>query len=114
MSKKGDKMICSIWSGPQPGIYIGFPNRRKHFSKENNDVIIEIDGDECTSYLPSSFWRGCPEIRVAKSRTGFNVLMNWIRKNGLLPPKDSLEKKGKKDTVTLEVVKPYRRFRLTL
>ncbi|NVM55282.1 MAG: hypothetical protein HWN66_16365 [Candidatus Helarchaeota archaeon] len=55
MSKKGEKMICIIWSGYQPGVYIGSPNRRKHFSKENNDVIIEIDGDECTSSLPSSF-----------------------------------------------------------
>ena len=105
-------MICSIWGGYQRGIYIGFPNREKHFSNEHNDVIIEIDGEECNASLPLSFWRSCPEIRVARSKTGFNVLWNWIKRHNLLPPGESIKKKGKRDTVTLEVVKPYLKFRL--
>lgn len=107
-------MICSIWSGYQPGIYIGLPNRRNHFSKEHNEIIIEIDREDCITSLPSSFWRSCPEIRVARSKTGFNVLQNWIKKHNLLPPKESIEKKGRKDTVVLSVIEPFQRLRLSL
>lgn len=107
-------MICSIWSGYQRGIYIGFPNRMNHFSKEHNEVIIEIDGEDCITSLSSSFWRSCPEIRVARSKTGFNVLLNWIRKHDLLPPKESIEKKGRKDTVVVTVIEPFQRYRLSL
>lgn len=114
LSKIGDRMICSIWSGNQPGIYIGFPKRREYFSKHYNDVIIDIDGEKCIASLPPSFWRSCPEIRVARSKTNFNVLMNWIRKNGLLSPRESIKKKGRKDTVILEVIEPYRKFKLYL
>lgn len=107
-------MTCSIWSGYQPGIYIGSSNRKEHFSHDNSSIIIEIEGEECLTELPPSFWRHCPEIRVARNKSGFNVLLNWIRKYELLPPGESIKKKGRKDAVTLEVVKPFRRFRLSL
>jgi len=107
-------MICSIWSGPQRGIYIGTLKRRQHFSKENNDIVIEIDGEDCFTSLPPSFWRSCPEIRVARSKTGFNVLHNWIRRHDLLPPRESIEQKGRKDIVMLKVIEPHHKYRLTL
>jgi len=114
VSKIGEKMTCTIWSGYMPGINIGAPKRRRHFSEDIKMIIIEIEGQDCFSTLTPSFWSQCPEIRVARSRTGFNVLLHWIRKHGLQPPMRSLYEKGKKDTVTLEVVEPYRRFRLYL
>ena len=114
LSIKGEKMTCTIWSGYMPGIYIGAPKRRKHFSKDTKEIIIEIESQDCFSTLTPSFWSQCPEIRVARSRTGFNVLLNWIRKHGLQPPKRSREEKGKKVTVTLEVIEPYKKFKLTL
>lgn len=107
-------MICTIWSGPQRGIYIGPPKRRQHFSKENNDVVIEIEGEDCFASFSPSFWRSCPEIRVAESKTGFNVLHNWIQRHNLLPPGESIAKKGSKDTVILTVIEPYQKYRLTL
>ena len=114
LSKIGDMMICSIWSGTQRGIYIGNPKRRQHFSKENNDIVIEIEGEDCFTSLSPSFWRSCPEIRVARSKTGFNTLHHWIGRHNLLPPGESIEKKGSKDTVMLTVIEPYWKYRLTL
>ena len=114
VSKVGDKMTCTIWSGNMPGISIGVSKRDKHFSKIFENVEIEIEGQPCIVELRKTFWNTCPEIRVARSRTGFNLLSNWIRKHSLLPPKTSLKEKGKKDTVTLEVIDPYQRFKLTL
>jgi len=107
-------MICSIWSGPQRGIYIGTPKRKQHFSKEHNDIVIEIEGEDCFTSLSPSFWRSCPEIRVSRSKTGFNTLHHWIERHNLLPPNESIEEKGRKDSVMLKVIKPYRRYRLTV
>lgn len=82
--------------------------------EENNVVVIEIEGEDCITSLSPSFWRSCPEIRVARSKTGFNVLLYWLRKHNLLPPGESIDKKGRKDTVVLTVIDPYRKFRLSL
>lgn len=114
MSKKGDRIECTIWSGPQPGIYIGFTNRDRHFSQEFEEIEIEIDGKLCKVNLPPSFWVSCPEIRVARDEKGKNVLLEWIRKNNLMPPTKSRKIKGKEDRVILEVIEPYRKFKLRL
>lgn len=116
MSQTGDVMICSIWSGGyMRGIYIGPTKRRNHFSEKNNEIIIEIDGNPCKAKLTPSFWNQCPEIRVARrSPSGINTLHHWIRNNNLLPPAQSKQEKGKKDTVKLEVIVPYKKFRLSL
>lgn len=114
-SKKGDVMICSIWSGPQRGIRIGKPYRQQHFLQKNNQVIIEIEGETASvdfSKFPS-FWTSCPEIRVAKNMAGQNILKTFIQKN-LLPPQESKKINGKKDVVYLEVVEPYKKFLLRL
>lgn len=111
LSKKGDKMICSIWSGPMYGIYIGFPNRNKYFKEEfQNDVRIQIGDKVCRASLPPSFWNQCPEIRVARDDTGRNCLSEWIKENKLMPPTISRQKKGKEDKVVLKVVEPYKTF----
>jgi len=112
MPAKGDKIICSIWSGPMPGIYIGFVNRDEYFSPDINRIILVIDERECIVDLPPSFWKSCPEIRVARDRFGRNYLSYWIRKNNLLPPGLSRQVKGKEDRVVLEVIEPFRKFRL--
>ena len=114
MSKKGDVIKCCIWSGPQRGISVGRVNRRSHFLKDHEKVIIEINGEDCLVDFTEfpKFWASCPEIRVARNRLGYNKLQEFIEKHKLLPPKESLIKKGKKDTVYLEVVEPYQRFRL--
>ena len=105
-------MICTIWSGPQRGIYIGPQKRRTHFTKPDSEIAIEIDGKKCVTSLSPSFWRNCPEIRVARDKSGNNVLQNWIKNNGLLPLGESIRKKGVKDTVILEVIEPHKRFKL--
>lgn len=114
MSKKGDVIKCSIWSGPQRGIRIGRINRRLHFSQDYKRVIIEIEGEECLVDIAEfpRFWTSCPEIRVARNRYGHNRLKEFIERHSLLPPQESLRKKGKKDIVYLEVVEPYQKFRL--
>ena len=94
------------------GIYIGFPNRDKHFSKEIKEMKIEIDGKSCIVKLTPSFWRSCPEIRVARDEFRNNRLSEWIKKNNLMPPTSSRRIKGKKDKVILEVVQPYKKFKL--
>ena len=95
------------------GIYIGFPNRDKHFSKKfENDVGIEIDDKLCKVQFASSFWRSCPEIRVARDEIGNNYLFEWIKENNLMPPTLSRRIKGKDDKVILEVIVPYRKFKL--
>ena len=109
---KGDRFRCSIWSGGMPGIYIGFPNRERYFSEEIQEIELEIDGETCKAKLPPSFWRSCPEIRVARDKTGRNKLREWIEKNNLLPPSLSQKIKGKKDEVVLEVIVPYKKFRI--
>lgn len=114
MSKSGDKIKCSIWSGEMLGVRIGKPNNAKHFKKETPEIIIEINGINCKTNLNSTFWETCPEIRVAKDEEGNNFLNVWIKKNELLPPKLSEQKKGEKDEVILEVVEPYKKFRLSL
>jgi hypothetical protein len=107
-------MPCSVWSGPQRGIKIGVPNRNLHFSPDYQQIIIEIDGEEALVDFTKfpKFWTSCPEIRVAKNESGHNILKEFIEKHNLLPPQESLRKKGKKDKVYLEVVEPYRKFRL--
>ena len=109
-------MECSIWSGPQKGIRIGEVNRRLHFSQNYESIVIEIEGKPCTvdfSTFPN-FWTTCPEIRVAKNEVGRDKLKEFIEKNNLLPPMESLKKKGRKDKIYLEVVVPYRRFKLRM
>lgn len=103
-------MICSIWSGAMWRIYVGFPNRNKHFLKKfKDDVEIEIDDKLCKVQLAPSFWSTCPEIRVARDRFGRNYLYEWIKKNNLMPPSNSRQMK---DKVVLEVVEPYKKFKL--
>jgi len=114
VSKKGDVMECSIWSGPQKGVRIGEVNRRLHFSRTHERILIEIEGEECTVNFSEfqRFWTTCPEIRVAKNDAGKNKLKEFIENNNLLPPKESSEKKGRADKIYLEVVVPYQRFRI--
>ena len=81
-SKKGDVMICSIWSGPQRVIRIDKPYRQQHFLQKNNQVIIEIECEIASvdfSNFPS-FWTSCPEIRVAKNMAGQNILRLLFKK----------------------------------
>jgi len=111
-----DVIECSIWSGPQRGIRIGRINRRLHFSQDNRRVIIEIEGEECLVDFAEfpKFWTSCPEIRVARNRSGRNRVKEFIERHDLLPPKKSLRKKGKKDIVYLEVIEPRQKFRLRI
>lgn len=97
------------------GVYVGFPNRDKHFREEfKEEVFIEIDGKLCRASLPTSFWNQCPEIRVARDKTGRNCLSEWIEKNDLMPPTVSRRKKGKEDKVILEVIEPHKILKLSL
>lgn len=109
-------MECSIWYGPQKGISMGKVNRRLHFREDYETVIIEIEDKDCIVNFNEfpSFWRECPEIRIAKNKRGRNRLREFIEKRDLLPPNSSFRKRGKKDAVYLEVIEPYRRFRLGL
>lgn len=112
MSKRGDKMECSVWSGPMLGIRVGFPNRNRHFRRDVPSIDVDINGELCTVDIPPSFWRSCPEFRVAKDKSGLNYLSRWIFKNKLMPPRAAKKVKGREDKLILEVMEPYRRFRL--
>ena len=114
MSKKGNKIEYGIWSGEMLGIRIGKHNARRYFKKENSEIYIEVDTVECRTLLNPTFWSTCPEIRVARDKSGKNILSKWIEKNNLLPPKTAIKKRGKKDKVILEVIEPYRRFAVHL
>ena len=114
MSKIGEKMTCKIWSGEMLGVSIGATKRSKHFRKRHEDIVIEIEGQYCKVNRHKTFWSTCPEIRVAENKNGFNVLSDWISRHNLLPQNRSLQEKGKIDTVTLEVIEPFQRFRLSL
>ena len=95
-----------------PGIRIGKRNRDKYFLREIQEIELEIEGEWCKAKLPKSFWKKCPEIRVAKDKMGRNKLREWIEEKGLLPPKLSIKYKGRRDEVVLEVVEPYKKFKL--
>jgi hypothetical protein len=101
VSKEGDIMECSIWSGPQKGVRIGEVNRRLHFSQNYESIVIEIEGKSCTvdfSTFPN-FWTACSEIRVAKNEVGRNKLREFIEKIHLLAPMESLRKKGRGESL---------------
>jgi hypothetical protein len=112
--EKGDLIKCSIWYGPQRGISIGRVNRRHYFNPRYAIVTLIIGGEDCTVKFRDfpGFWSTCPEIRVARDHQGRNKLKEFIETRNLLPPKESLETKGKRDVIYLQVVKPYRKFKL--
>ena len=94
------------------GIRIGKSANYRHFNEENLEIIIEIEGLECWTTLTDTFWVDCPEIRVSKDKSGNNILSDWIKVNNLMPPEESREKKGRKDIIILEVIEPYKKYRL--
>lgn len=110
--KTSDEIKCSIWAGPQRGLYIGIPKRKLHFSDDHQQIVIEIDGEDCFVDFSKfkSFWTTCPEIRVATSKSGKNLLKEFIKENELLPPRHP-KNKGEK-TVHLRVLEPYCKFQL--
>lgn len=83
-----------------------------HFSSRYNQVIIEIDGEDAFvdfTHFPS-FWNNCTEIRVAKNKSGDNLLKKFIEKHELLPPQHPRNKGDKQ--IGLKVIEPYHRFQL--
>ena len=111
-TKKGNKIECTIWSGAMRGIRVGTPSNYDHFDSDYPNILIEVEGEVGMAQLSSTFWGRCPEIRVIKNLDGENILSAWIRKHGLLPPSTSLEQKGAKDIVILEVLEPYQKYKL--
>jgi hypothetical protein len=108
----GQTFKCSIWSGGMPGIRIGKDDRERFFSVDKPSIDLVIDERLCRVELSDNFWTTCPEIRVAVDGTGKNRLTEWIKKNGLLPPKDSKKARGVTDRVVMVVVVPEQRFRV--
>ncbi|HEX7576179.1 MAG TPA: hypothetical protein VF360_07340 [Candidatus Methanoperedens sp.] len=110
-SQIGDRMVRSISDNGMLGIRIGAD--RYHFSEDVPEPDIEIEGRVCKLKPSPSFWNGgCPEIRVAKDESGKNRLSELIEINNLLPPVMSEKLKGKVDKVVIEVINPYKRFKL--
>ena len=96
-----------------PGIYVGFQNRDRFFSEDlENEVEFEINVRICTVQFAPSFWTTCPEIRVARDKFGRNYLFEWIKKNNLMPPSLSRQRRGIEDKVILEVIEPCKKFKL--
>jgi hypothetical protein len=108
----GQTFECAIWKGAMLGISIGQKNRAKFFSVRRPRVELVIDEQLCRAELSDNFWTTCPEIRTAVDEAGKNRLTEWIRKNGLLPPRESMKARGVTDRVVLEVIVPEERFRV--
>ena len=111
-SSPGEVFECSIWQGPNftRGIRIGFPNRNRFFSKSVDIVVLHIEGVRCLAQIKDSFWRKCPEIRVAKDESGKNYLDSWIRNNNLLPEHLAIQEKGREDVIMMKVIDPENEF----
>ena len=111
-SSPGEAFDCKIWQGSNlnRGIRIGLTNRNRYFSKAVDLIVLNIEGVRCLATIRDSFWKQCPEIRVAKDESGKNYLDTWIRKHNLLPPDLSVLEKGREDYVMMKVIEPENEF----
>jgi hypothetical protein len=87
---------------------------QEYFNSRFPTVTLVIDGKECVVDFREfpAFWETCPEIRVARDLQGRNRLRAFIENHNLLPPKESIRTKGRRDLVYLNVIEPFRKFRL--
>jgi hypothetical protein len=90
-------MEATVWNNGSLGwgIRVGNKNRGKYFSREQDIISVKIDGVNYAFELNPSFWRKCCEFRG-------KAIKNWVERHNL--------KSG--DKVELEVMEPYRKFKL--
>ncbi|MHA1131375.1 MAG: hypothetical protein ACTSQ8_16480 [Candidatus Helarchaeota archaeon] len=93
-------------------IRIRTSNNHDHFDSVQLRILIDVEDEVGMAELNETFWSTCPEIQAMQDRAGRNILSVWIRRHNLLPPKASRAAKGQEDVVILEVVEPYRKFKL--
>lgn len=111
-SHPGEVFECTIWQGSNftRGIRVGSPNRDRYFSKSVDTVVLHIGNVRCLAPIKDSFWKQCPEIRVAKDESGKNYLDTWIRGHNLLPRELAIWEKGREDVVKMKVIEPENEF----
>lgn len=88
-----------------PSVHVPKISIKSHFSKERPNIVVELDDKIAYTCLTADFFSHVGQIRTLyPSPSGHreNLLVSWMKRNGL--------KMG--DEVTLEVIKPYSRFRL--
>lgn len=95
-----ERIECSVWNNGGRGwglrVLGGVDVCKRHFRPAQSPIYVELGGHLFPfNVAKKSFWTGCGElIGVA--------LRDWIAKNGL----------STGDRVMLEVIKPYRTFRV--
>lgn len=89
-------MKATVWkSNLCWGIRVGNENRDKHFSKKHDMISVKIDGINYAFDLNRTFWTTCPEFRG-------KAISEWVKRHSL----------NTKTQVRLEVIEPYKKFRL--
>lgn len=115
-SAQGDSFECTIWQGPNRsrGIEVPQSERDKYFSRQQDQIILWIDGKRTVAELGPQFWKRPSIIKKALSDDGKDQLLKFFEKHHLLPPDHSLKEKGIVDTVVFEVMTPHEEFKLSV
>jgi hypothetical protein len=111
-SSRGTQFACTLYSRKHQGIWIGEKKREKYFTSRIKTIHLTIEGIPCVAKLEKSFWSTNPAIKKAIDEHGNNYLEIWLKEKGLLPPRESLQLKGKKDFVILEVIAAGKEFKV--
>ena len=81
-------MQVSAWSNGSGsyGFRIGVRNRDRYFSRDWDEIDLELGGEHYRVRITSGFWRACPEVRDS-------AIKDWLREHRTLewprgqPPK---------------------------
>ena len=102
------KIKCSVTyqgAARRPALRIGDADRRLYFSRDNRNIIVEIDGTKFYTKLTDDFFWQVGQIRTLYEKPNAvtaNVLVKWMETNKL--------KVG--DEVYLEVIEKNKCFKL--
>ena len=96
------------------GIEIPTHERDKFFSKQNEEVVLHVEGRRAVAKLGSAFWKKPSVIKKAVDDAGKDQLIKFFEKHHLLPPQQCMKEKGVVDTVVFEVVVPTEEFKISI
>lgn len=115
-SARGDIFDCTIWQGPSRsrGIEVPTEHREKYFSKDQEMIVLDLEGTRTIAKLGAGFWKKPAVIKKAMGDDGKDHLYKFISKHHLLPPDQSLKEKGIVDTITFTVVSPGEEFKVSV
>lgn len=69
-------MTAKGWKGGTYGVRVGKSNAAEYFSKDWDNIDVEIDGQLHNFALSKTFWTTCPEFRG-------DAIKRWLLKHKL-------------------------------